>query len=195
MFTGIVQDKGKIKKIYKRNPNISLEIQSKLSKRVFSRGNSVMVNGVCLTVEKYNPKTKCFIVSLVPETLDKTNFRLIEAGDEVNIESSLKIGDFLSGSFVSGHVDFCSKVIDSGLDFSVFIQNKFLKFFPIKSSITINGVNLTVSSVKKNIIGVSLVPETIKKTNLLNCKSGDIVNIEIDLIAKYLDSIHGKYCK
>lgn len=195
MFTGIVQDKGTIKKKYKRDSNISLEIRSKLSKGVFSRGNSVMINGVCLTVEQYNPKTKCFMVTLVPETLDKTNFKLIEAGDEVNIESSLRIGNFLSGSFVSGHVDFCSKVIESGSNFSVFVPNKFLKFFPLKSSITVNGVNLTISSVKKNIIGVSLVPETVKKTNLLNCKSGDNVNIEIDLIAKYLDSIHGKYCK
>ena len=188
MFTGIVQNLGQIKKIQNLGTLLSLSIQSRLPAKDLKRGTSVLVDGVCLTVEKYNSKTNCFTVSLVPETLSRTFFSKSRLGQRVNLEASLRLGDPVAGHFVLGHVDFLGKVSRVAPELSVQLPKESLKFFPDKGSLAINGVSLTIATRKTKGIEVALIPETLKNTNLSLLKKGDPVHIEIDALARYLFS-------
>lgn len=187
MFTGIVKEVAKIKSIKKNNKILVLYIISRLKNSFFAKGESICVNGVCLTVESY--ENHIFSVSLVKETVKKTNLGDLKVDSLVNLEPSLKVSDFISGHMVTGHVDDCAEVIKSGSDFCLKIKKKYIKFFPEKSSITVNGVSLTVKKRVSDKIFISLIPETLKHTNLSFLKPGDKVNIEVDILARYLKSL------
>lgn len=189
MFTGIVQNLGQIKKIHALNRGLNFTIYSRLPVKDLKRGTSVLVDGVCLTVEKYDSTKKTFVVTLVPETLLKTFFAESRVGQKVNLEASLRVGDPVAGHFVLGHVDFTGRVCHVSPELRLQIPSESLRFFPLKGSVTINGVSLTVSAKDKNEIEVALIPETIRKTNLGLLKNGDLVNVEIDLFARYLSSL------
>ncbi len=186
MFTGIVQNLGQIKKIQHHGALLTLSIQSRLPSKDLKRGTSVLVDGVCLTVEKNNSKTKTFIVTLVSETLKKTFFSKSILGQKVNLEASLRVGDPIAGHFVLGHVDFLGKIIQEAPELRVQLPLDSLKFFPAKGSVTINGVSLTIAAQRKNHIEVALIPETLKKTNLKLLRKSDPVHIEIDALARYI---------
>lgn len=189
MFTGIVQNLGVLIKKRKGTDGFVFDIKSTLPIRCFKVGNSIAVQGVCLTVEAYEARTKVFTVTAVQETLSKTTLALLEVGDLLNLEPALTLNSFLGGHLVSGHVDGLGVVVNSAPDFIIEAPSSFMKFFPQKGSITVNGVSLTIASVSKNRISIAVIPETLKKTSLGSLEKGDSVNLEIDLIARYLERL------
>jgi len=191
MFSGIIKHTGKINKIYKNTNNCTIEILSKIKFSKFEIGSSVSCSGTCLTLEKYKRNLSKFYIS--KETLNRTNFKFLNKGDLINLEKSLKYGNRISGHFVQGHVDTTSTI--KTIDFvgkSWFINFKLLKrykkYLVQKGSITINGVSLTISKILKNGFQVVVIPQTLKLTNLIYLKEKDVVNVEFDVLGKYIKS-------
>lgn len=189
MFSGIIKHTGKISKIYISNNNCMIEISSKIKFSKSELGSSISCSGACLTLEKYKGNLSKFYIS--KETLNRTNFQSLNKGDIVNLEKSLKYGDRISGHFVQGHVDTRSKI--KKIDFvgkSWFIDFKieklYKKYLVQKGSITINGVSLTVSKILKDGFRIVIIPRTLKLTNLIFLKEKDTVNIEFDVLGKYI---------
>jgi len=192
MFSGIIRNTGKISGISKKNNNCLMEILSKMKFTKNEIGSSISCSGVCLTLEKYNKNLVKFYVS--KETLNKTTFKSSKKGDIINLEKSLKYGERISGHFVQGHVDAISKLKKKciyGKSWYLYfsINKNFKKFLNSKSSVAINGVSLTIAKVFANSFLVVVIPHTLKLTNLKNIKNNDIVNIEIDIIAKYIKNL------
>ena len=191
MFTGIIEEVGKIRKLYRNNDIVDLEIDCKKIIHDLKTGESVSVSGICLTVTKIMGNS--FTVQIVPETINRTNAKYWVENTLVNLERSLQLSDRINGHIVQGHVDETFKVkevniIKDSWVISFILNKKFQKFIIYKGSISINGVSLTISSVKKDFFSVSLIPETLKRTNLVNLKSNDLVNVEIDIFAKYIEN-------
>ena len=189
MFTGIITHIGKIKKIYKRGNNCIFEIESKIKFKPSELGSSVSCSGACLTLEKFKDKTCNFYLS--KETLKRTIFKSSKIGDEVNLEKPLKFGNRISGHYVQGHVDITSIVdkithIGNSWLISFKLLSKYKKYLVEKGSITINGVSLTISKIFKNKFEISIVPHTLRFTNLVNLKVKDKVNVEFDVLGKYI---------
>jgi riboflavin synthase len=183
MFTGIVQNLGTLMAKKATPYGVQFKIKSSLSAASFRKGASIAVDGVCLTVEAYSGKV--FTVSLVKETLKKSRLGGARLGEKFNLETPLTLETLLSGHFVSGHTDSTGKVLKIE-PFQISVPEKYLKFMPEKGSVTINGVSLTIAKRLKNGIEIALIPETKKSTNLGAIQVGDSVNIEIDLLARYL---------
>jgi len=190
MFTGIVQAIGTIK---------SIEILSDESRRIsvkcsnlgsnFSIGESISVNGVCLTVESQELDVLTF--TAVKETILKTNFKELEVDSQVNLERAATLSSFLGGHLVTGHVDKTLKILDVQVSknwtvIEIEFDNDDRKYLIPKGSITINGVSLTVSDLQSNSFKTNLIPQTLSETNLKDLKVNDFVNIEFDLIGKYV---------
>ena len=189
MFSGIISHIGKILKIYKEKNNCIIEIKSKMRFKKNEIGSSISCSGTCLTLEKYNEDIATFYLS--KETLKKTIFKSSIKRDVVNLEKSLIFGERISGHFVQGHVDTTCKV--SKINFigkSWLINFKLLKkyrnYIVPKGSITINGVSLTISKLLKNEFQISIIPHTLRLTNLVHLKKNDIVNVEFDVLGKYI---------
>ncbi len=189
MFSGIIKYTGRIKKIHKKNNNCILQIISPIKFSKSEIGSSVSCSGVCLTLEKIYKNISTFYVS--KETLKISNFRQLKKENLVNLEKSLKFNDRISGHFVQGHVDTTSKVkkiVTFGkswfINFS--INPRYKKYIVHKGSISINGVSLTISRILKNEFQIVIIPHTLKLTNLIYLKKGDIVNIEFDVLGKYI---------
>ena len=189
MFSGIIKHTGKISQICKNSNDCTIEILSKVKFAKFEIGSSVSCSGTCLTLEKYKRNLSKFYIS--KETLNKTNFRFLCKGDIINLEKPLKYGERISGHFVQGHVDTTS--IIKTIDFigkSWFINFKLLKkykkYLVTKGSITINGVSLTISKILKDGFQIAVIPKTLKLTNLIYLREKSIVNIEIDILSKYI---------
>ena len=192
MFTGIVEGVGTIKKISKNTKNRS-DVQMIVNLGKYGKGlkigQSVALNGVCLTATKLS-KTNC-IFEMIEETTKTTDLGNLKVGGVVNIERSLKAGDRLEGHFVLGHVDgvaVIKKILKKPKEVQVWfeIPKKLSKFVVKKGSIAIDGISLTVVDVKKSLASVSLIPHTIEVTNLHTKKVGDKVNIETDILGKYI---------
>ncbi len=190
MFTGIVQAIGTIK---------SIEILSDESRRIsvkcsnlgsnFSIGESISVNGVCLTVESQELDVLTF--TAVKETILKTNFKELEVDSQVNLERAATLNTFLGGHLVTGHVDKTLKILDVQVSknwtvIEIEFDNDDRKYLIPKGSITINGVSLTVSDLQSKSFKTNLIPQTLSETNLKDLKVDDFVNIEFDLIGKYV---------
>ena len=191
MFNGIIKHRGKVCKIYKNNNNCIIEILSSLKFTKNEIGSSISCSGVCLTLEKYKKNVSKFYIS--KESMNKTNFKYLNKGDIVNLEKSLKYSDRISGHFVQGHVDTTSRI--KKIDFigkSWFINfnltKKYKKYFVQKGSITINGVSLTISKILKEGFQIVVIPQTLKLTNLIYLKEKDVVNVEFDVLGKYIKS-------
>ena len=189
MFNGIIKHTGKISKIYKNNNNCIIEILSKIKFSKNEIGSSISCSGACLTLEKYKGNLSKFYIS--KETLDITNFKSSNKGDLINLEKSLKYGDRISGHFAQGHVDTTS--IIKKIDFvgkSWFVNfklpKKYKKYLIQKGSITINGVSLTISKILTDGFQIVVIPQTLKLTNLMYLKEKDVVNIEFDVLGKYI---------
>jgi riboflavin synthase len=188
MFTGIIQEIGILKKKIgdgRKNP-VRLVILNKKLK--FREGESVSVNGVCLTVTQQAKNG--FGVDVIPETLRRSNFVQVMPGAALNLEPSMKARDRFHGHFVSGHVDAAAKVLrleknKHGVRLAIELPKKFRNAIPEKGSIALNGVSLTVAKVIRNQFVIALIPYTLQHTNLGKVKSGDFVNIEIDMMVRY----------
>ena len=193
MFNGIVYKQGKIKKM-KRNPkyvsgSLVMEISSNIKFKKKDVGESVCCDGVCLTL--IGMRKKSFFFYLSKETLQRSNFKKAKIGNYINIEKSISHGKKISGHYIQGHVDTASivkgiKIIDKSWIINFNLEKKFKNFIIEKGSISINGVSLTVSKVKKNSFETTIIPHTLKLTNLINLKKGNLVNIEFDIFGKYL---------
>ena len=189
MFSGIVQSMGTIGEFIQQNEGAVLVVNIEEAFSGFEDGESIAVNGVCLTVVDSTQTT--FILDLSTETLNRTNFKNVITGDKVNLERSLTLSTKISGHFVSGHIDRVGEIINieekPGEVLFRFSHPKELgSFIMEKGSITLDGVSLTVFDCKDNGFTVSIIPFTLKHTNLGVRKIGDLINIECDMIGKYV---------
>ena len=189
MFTGITTNLGEIIKITS-SKNPEFYIKSDLKLYDIKIGSSIMCSGICLTVIK--KKSNMFVVNISEETMKVTNSSSWKIGSFVNLEKSLKIGDELGGHLVTGHVDSISRIkklikLEKSYLFHFSIPLSLKKFICRKGSVTLDGVSLTVNEVKKNTFTINLIPHTIKHTTLGHLKEGDSVNIEVDILARYID--------
>lgn len=192
MFTGIIQGIGKIEKISQNTKNRSaFQMTVDLGKHAkgLKVGQSVALNGVCLSATKIS-KNKCNF-EMIDETIKQTDLGNLMPGAKVNIERSLKVGDRMEGHFVLGHVDgvgTIKKIEKKPKEIKVWFEvpKKLVKFVVKKGSIAIDGISLTVVDVTKNNASVCLIPHTIKITNFQSKKVGDKINIETDILGKYI---------
>ena len=192
MFTGIIEDLGTIDKIVKEGGNLHITMNSSLTGEL-KIDQSVAHNGVCLTVVSIDGNT--YTVTAIQETLNKTNLGLLAENGIVNIERAMKLGDRLDGHIVQGHVDQIAKCIaiseENGSWFFTFEYDENLSNITIeKGSITVNGVSLTVVNSKVNSFSVAIIPYTYTHTTFKNFKVGTLVNLEFDVIGKYIKRLN-----
>lgn len=193
MFTGIIEDLGHITDLKQEQSNLHISVKSNITHEL-KIDQSVAHNGVCLTVVAINDDE--YTVTAIKETLDKTNIGNLEIGDKVNLERALKLGDRLDGHIVQGHVDQigqCIAVEDKdGSWFFTFEYDASQGNLTIeKGSITINGVSLTVVNSGTNTFSVAIIPYTLEHTNFHNFSKGTVVNLEFDVIGKYVSKLKG----
>ena len=193
MFTGIIEKIGKVSHVTEKN--ISQVIGIRIDDFNSALGDSICINGVCLTVEDIDDNVYSFSIS--PETYNLSNFKNIKKNDDVNIEKSLTINKLLSGHIVQGHVDTCSEITElKKIDNSWYVKNKidstYMKYIIQKGSITIDGVSLTINEVYTDEFSVMVIPHTYTNTIFKNYKVGSILNTEIDILAKYIEKLGSK---
>lgn len=190
MFTGLVEKIGKVESVTARAGGKVANIFVGKELHDARVGESIAVNGVCLTVIDFG--RDAFNVEMSPETLERSNLKELKRGDYVNIERSLKVGGRLGGHFVNGHTDgvgvlgFSRKVGDSVV-LEIKADDTIMRYIVFKGSVALNGISLTVSGVKKNSFEVTVLPYTMEQTNLKFAKQGDRLNIEVDIIGKYVE--------
>ena len=193
MFTGIIEKIGKVSHVTEKN--ISQVIGIRIDGLNSALGDSICINGVCLTVEDIDDNVYSFSIS--PETYNLSNFKNIKKNDDVNIERSLTINKLLSGHIVQGHVDTCSEItelkkIDNSWYVKIKIDSIYMKYIIQKGSITIDGVSLTINEVYNDEFSVMVIPHTYSNTIFKNYKVGSILNTEIDILAKYIEKLGNK---
>ncbi|MBU1999218.1 MAG: riboflavin synthase [Candidatus Omnitrophota bacterium] len=185
MFSGIIEELGEVRKISRIGNNSVLEIKADKVTEDVKIGDSVAVNGVCLTIIK----KEILSFEAIPETLKVTNLGLLKFGDKVNLERSLKVGDRVSGHFVSGHVD-CLGIIrkknylQGNLGFEIAVPNKFMCYILPKGSVAVDGISLTIADKRSSSFTVYIIPHTLKNTTLGFKGPSHKVNIEFDMLAK-----------
>ncbi|MBZ0311488.1 riboflavin synthase [Clostridium butyricum] len=190
MFTGIVEEIGSLKEISIGSGFGNIEIECNKVLEETKIGDSIAVNGVCLTVNKINSNS--FVADIMGETLDRTNLGRLKDGNKVNLERALKVSDRLGGHIVSGHVDGKGQVLsidkkNDGTWFTISADKEILKYIILKGSITIDGISLTVAYVDNEIFKVSIIPHTLKNTILAQKIQGSYVNLENDIMGKYIE--------
>lgn len=196
MFTGIVQEKAEIVAKEEKSGGAALEIGSRKLLPNFKPGDSVSVDGVCLTLSE--KKEKSFTVEVTPETLRCTNLGERRSGDPVNLEPAARLSDFLGGHLVQGHVDQTGKVLSIRSEgnskiFRIAAPEEVLSYCTLKGSITVNGVSLTISELNSECFEVTIIPYTLEVTNFRELGVGGRVNLEADIISKYVESHISKY--
>lgn len=195
MFTGIIESLGKIKSLSKEGENLHIEVASELAP-MLKIDQSVSHNGVCLTVVSLTETS--YVVTAIKETLDKTNIRQLEVGAVVNLERAMKLGDRLDGHIVQGHVDqtaICQEIKkQEGSWVFTFTYDRSLNNITIeKGSVTVNGVSLTVVDSRPNTFNVAIIPYTYQHTNFNTFVKNTMVNLEFDVIGKYVKRITQGY--
>ena len=192
MFSGIIENKGYVLK-FEKQKDFRLVLDTNLKYKDIKKGSSVCCNGICLTVISKKKKKKYTQLSfdVSQETFNCSNFNVIKKGDEINIEKSLRVGDEISGHFVFGHVDDTSKLISikkvgDSHEIKLEISKKIKKFIAKKGSVSLNGISLTVNQVKNNFIVLNISPFTWLNTKLKGLKIGDRINLEVDMLARYV---------
>lgn len=189
MFTGIIEELGIVKNLKTGTQSMSLILQSKKIIKDIHLGDSIAINGVCLTVTSFTQTE--FSVDVMPETYSATTFAKIKTGDMVNLESALRFNGKLGGHFVTGHVDgigIIKKIsaLDNALNYIIQIDKSLIGFCIYKGSIAIDGTSLTIFGIGENWLSIALIPHTIKNSIIGSKKVGDIVNIECDMLGKYV---------
>ena len=194
MFTGIIEEVGKITKIEQRGENRRITIEAAHAPKELKTGHSVAVSGVCLTA--LDIKSKSFCADLAPETWVRTSFSRIHEGARVNLELPMKANGRFDGHIVQGHVDGVGKLISferiadsENWWLHVEIPSDVEKYTVFKGSLSIEGISLTVAKLKKNRCTIAIIPHTVELTNLGSLKPGDPVNLEADVIAKYVEKM------
>jgi riboflavin synthase len=193
MFTGLVAEIGRVVELERSEDGVRLTVASGLADEL-REGDSVAVNGVCLTATALNGGS--FAAEVMNETLSRTSLRDVEAGGEVNLELPLRAGDRLGGHVVQGHVDgpgVIESVSDDGFARRLRIDapEDLLRYVVAKGSIAVDGVSLTVAELDSDSFTVSLIPETLQRTNLGKAQPRTTVNLEVDVLAKYVEKLMG----
>ena len=190
MFTGIVEEIGVVKSIKRGGRSIALEISADLILNEIKIGYSISTNGACLTVTSF--KGNSFFADVMPETMMYTNLGRLYPGAPINLERALTLNSRMGGHIVTGHIDGTGKIAaierdENSISITISAPAKILHYIVKKGSIAIDGVSLTVTHTNNNSFGVSVIPHTQNATTLTEKKAGDIVNIENDIIAKYVE--------
>ncbi|MFH0926847.1 MAG: riboflavin synthase [bacterium] len=197
MFTGLIEDIGEIRNIIRQGDLYKLEIYSKKIISDVKIGDSIAVNGVCLTATSKNEDSFSVNFDVSPVTVRKTNISELKVSDKVNLERALRLSDRLGGHLVSGHIDCIGRVNkilkkSDELLIEIKIIEHILNYVTQRGSISINGISLTIVDYNKDSFTVSIIPHTARMTNLESIKLYASVNIEFDMIAKYLERLLGK---
>jgi riboflavin synthase len=195
MFTGLIQDIGEVQLFQRKTGGGALTISTQLELRSMKIGDSISVDGVCLTVAKLSDRT--FTVEVSPETLRRTTLGSAKNGQPVNLELALKMSDFLGGHLVSGHVDGTGEIEEVAAEGNSFlyrfaVPREIGRYLIEKGSVAVDGISLTVAACRDRAFSVSVIPHTAEKTTLGKKKVGDRVNLENDVIAKYVEKFVGQ---
>jgi riboflavin synthase len=187
MFSGIVEELGQVKNISRRGNVTLIEVAGSEVSKDAKIGDSVAINGACLTVVKN--ERQVLSLEAMPQTLKTTNLGVLRVAEKVNLERSLKVGDRISGHFVTGHVDCIGiirskRVIRGNLSLDIAVPAEFMKYCFPKGSIAVDGISLTLADKRSNAISVNIIPHTLKSTTLKYKGPSDKVNIEFDILAK-----------
>jgi riboflavin synthase len=191
MFTGLVESTAHVRRVEPGGEGVRLEVHTPLAAEL-AHGDSISVNGVCLTA--VDPDADSFRADVMAETLRRSSLGPLGEGDEVNVELALRAGDRLGGHMVQGHVDGTGEVeavTDEGFARVVRVRcgPEILRYVVEKGSIAVDGVSLTVASVDESGFSVSLIPETLERTTLGRAEPGRVVNLEVDVLAKYVEKL------
>jgi riboflavin synthase len=197
MFTGLVTELGKVTEISRGESSAIFTISAPASTAELSVGDSIAVNGVCLTATSI--VGAAFTADVMVQTLNLTSLSQVEVGTPVNLELAAQMDMRMGGHIVQGHVDGVATVVQSAtgekwVQFDIAVPEHLMKYVVAQGSITVDGVSLTVGALDdaKNVVTLWLIPETLAKTNLSTKKSGDLVNIEVDILAKYVERLISK---
>ena len=194
MFTGIIEEVGTVIQIEQRGENRRVTVKAERSPRELKTGDSIAVSGVCLTSLAIKPRTFC--ADLAPETWARTSFSRIHEGASMNLELPMKADGRFGGHIVQGHVDGVGRLINleriaDSENFWLHIElpSELEKYTVFKGSISIEGISLTIAKLEGNVCTIAIIPHTVEQTNLSSLKPGDPVNLEADLIAKYVEKM------
>jgi riboflavin synthase len=200
MFTGLVTELGTVTQVSRGESSAIFTITAPVSTQELVVGDSIAVNGVCLTATSVTGGT--FTADVMVQTLNLTSLAQVEVGTPVNLELAAQMDMRMGGHIVQGHVDGVATVVQSApgdkwVQFDIAVPEHLMKYVVAQGSITVDGVSLTVGALDdvKNIVTLWLIPETLAKTNLSTKKSGDLVNIEVDILAKYVERLISKGAK
>lgn len=191
MFTGIIEDIGTIQSIKKNTKSQTMTISSKILGDV-KLGDSIATNGLCLTVTKLTPNT--FDVDVMVESMNRSNFGDLNVGSPVNLEKAMRMGDRFGGHMVSGHIDGVGiikahKKDENATWITIEVPQSLRKYMTMKGSIAIDGISLTIANITSSGVQVSIIPHTKAQTTLLSKKQGDKVNLEMDMMVKYVETL------
>lgn len=192
MFTGIIQDTGTVRKLTRRGGDAQLEVATALPLGDVKVGDSIAVSGACLTVTALGDRSFTFDVSA--ETLSKTTLGSLRAGERVNLEKALRMSDFLGGHIVLGHVDCVGRIVErsvraGSIVYGISLEPGLAKYVVAKGSVAVDGISLTVNACEGDRFYVNIIPHTAEKTTLAGKKAGDPVNIETDILGKYVEKL------
>jgi len=192
MFTGIVENKGKVLKVEHRGEMKRLTLEVPFDLTEMQLGDSININGVCLTVVE--KRGRAVSVDLSPESLQRTTLARVKEADQVNLERALRLSDRLGGHIVTGHIDGIGTIIErrtegNSLYLRVRIPQAVTPYVVQKGSIAIDGISLTVNEFREDWIRVTLIPYTLEKTTLIEKKVGEEVNVEADILGKYVEKV------
>ena len=190
MFTGIIEELGEVKNIQRSSQSIILTIKADKILEDIKLGDSIATNGVCLTVTDFNERE--FKVDVTPETMRKSSLGKLSIRDEVNLERALRLKDRLGGHIVSGHIDGTGKISerrreDNAILITITPEPELMKYIIAEGSIAVDGISLTVAKLNQDSFTVSIIPHTNEVTTLSHKKVGNIVNLETDMIGKYVE--------
>jgi len=192
MFTGLVEETGTIRSVRQAGRSLHLTVGARTVLEDVKIGDSIAVSGVCLTVVRFDGDS--FTADVMPETFDKTSLSNLNIGADVNLERTMAVGDRFGGHIVQGHVDGQGQILSLQQDeiawrMTIKAPAELLKYMAPKGSITIDGISLTVVDVDESAFSVSLIPHTWKVTSMKQRKVGDLVNLEVDILAKYVERL------
>jgi riboflavin synthase len=190
MFTGIIEDQGTIKKIMRQGTAARMTIESRFPPQEISLGDSIAVDGACLTVTEINGSL--FTVDLSPETLQRSTLGARRERDSVNLERALRLSDRLGGHLVTGHIDGIAGIkaltpVDNAIEISFSAPQQIMRYLVEKGSVAIDGISLTVNQCTAHGFSIMAIPFTTSQTTLNRKKAGDQVNIETDIMGKYIE--------
>jgi len=192
MFTGLIEEVGRTEHVERTGPGARLHVTASLPAAEIALGDSIAVNGACLTV--VSKETGRFSFDVSPETMNRTTFRNLRPGSPVNLERALRMGDRLGGHLVSGHIDCIGlvrerRLLSGNTELTFHLPQRYTRYLIEKGSVTVDGISLTVNAVSTEGFSVNIIPHTAVHTTLCLCRVGDEVNIETDLIGKYVERL------